>query len=408
MGIYLKRNGAWTSGDKSYIKKDGVWKTINIFSIRANSAWKSSLKPSEGLQYSVWSYSPMTYAVMGIGTCTDTKIVISSTYNGYPVVAINKNAFQYNSTITSVTIPNSVTIIGQHAFGTCANLVNVNIPNSVTSIGLGAFAYSGKLTTIIIPSSVTEIGSGAFSNCTNLTIYCEAESQPSGWNSRWNSSNCPVVWGYGSGNEHTHSYTSEITTAPTCTTSGIRTYTCSECGESYTEYIAPTGHTDSNGDNYCDTCGTYIEPSHTHNYTSVVTAPTCTEQGYTTYTCSGCGDTYKANYTDALGHSFIELGSVYKEATCTEDAIHYGKCIVCGYESTDANHMLTKANSALGHNTDGSYRWTWDYHWQHCTRCDTHEIGYGGHVPAPIGSTYVCEVCGTNVDSNGRALTENT
>lgn len=312
MGIYIKRNGAWTTADKSYVKVGGVWKTIDIFSIRANGAWKSSLKPSEGLEFmaTTGANNSIEYWVSGIGTCTDTKIVIPSEHNGRPVTGIYRDAFSYQSTITSVTIPNGVTSIGNNTFNYCSNLANVNIPNGVTYIGLGAFGYCSKLTTIIIPSSVTKIGSGAFGNCTNLTIYCEAESQPSGWNSNWNRSNRPVVWGYGSESEHTHSYTSEITTAPTCTTSGIRTYTCSGCGESYTEYIAPTGHTDSNGDNYCDVCGAYIEPDHTHNYTSVVTAPTCTEQGYTTYTCSGCGDKYMANYTDALGHSEITFYSV--------------------------------------------------------------------------------------------------
>ena len=53
----------------------------------------------------------------------------------------------------------------------------------------------------MIPSSVTTIGYRAFSGCNNLTIYCEATSQPSGWDSSWNwnvswSSSLPVVWGY--------------------------------------------------------------------------------------------------------------------------------------------------------------------------------------------------------------------
>ena len=43
--------------------------------------------------------------------------------------------------------------------------------------------------------------------------------------------------------------------------------------------------------------------SHTHSYTSSITLPTCTEQGYTTYTCE-CGDSYVADYVDANGHDF--------------------------------------------------------------------------------------------------------
>ena len=57
--------------------------------------------------------------------------------------------------------------------------------------------------------------------------------------------------------DHTHSYTSKTTTAATCTTTGVKTYTCT-CGESYTETIAATGHTDSDGDGVCDTCGTTV------------------------------------------------------------------------------------------------------------------------------------------------------
>jgi hypothetical protein len=76
----------------------------------------------------------------------------------------------------------------------------VTIPDSVTSIGSYAFSGCTSLTSIIIPDSVTSIGNYAFSNCTSLTIYCEAASKPSGWNSDWNYSNRPVVWG------HTHTY----------------------------------------------------------------------------------------------------------------------------------------------------------------------------------------------------------
>ena len=55
-----------------------------------------------------------------------------------------------------------------------------------------------------------------------------------------------------------HNYTSSITKQPTCTEQGTRKYTCSVCGSSYTENISATGHTDSNGDGYCDACGTAV------------------------------------------------------------------------------------------------------------------------------------------------------
>ncbi len=90
--------------------------------------------------------------------------------------------------------------IGSYAFRICISLKSIEIPDSVTSIACGAFYYCGSLTSIVIPSSVTEIGFDAFTGCYNLTIYCEAESQPSGWDSNWNYSNRPVVWGYSAEN----------------------------------------------------------------------------------------------------------------------------------------------------------------------------------------------------------------
>jgi hypothetical protein len=90
----------------------------------------------------------------------------------------------------------SVTSISDYAFYGCAALTSVTIPDSITSIGVSAFEGCTSLASVVIPDSVTSIGNYAFRNCTELTIYCEAASQPSGWNSNWNYSNCPVVWGY--------------------------------------------------------------------------------------------------------------------------------------------------------------------------------------------------------------------
>ena len=89
----------------------------------------------------------------------------------------------------------SVTSIGSNAFFACG-LTSVIIPDGVISIGELAFYSCGSLTSIVIPKSVTYIGSNAFHYCYDLTIYSEAESQPSSWHFNWNYSNCPVVWGY--------------------------------------------------------------------------------------------------------------------------------------------------------------------------------------------------------------------
>ncbi|MDG2254299.1 MAG: leucine-rich repeat domain-containing protein, partial [Opitutaceae bacterium] len=74
-----------------------------------------------------------------------------------------------NTTVTSVTIPDSVTSIRDFAFGYCTNLTSITIPDSVTSIGDIAFYSCTKLTSVTIPDSVTSIGDSAFAHCTSLT-----------------------------------------------------------------------------------------------------------------------------------------------------------------------------------------------------------------------------------------------
>jgi uncharacterized protein YjdB len=73
------------------------------------------------------------------------------------------------TSLTSITIPNSVTNIGICAFAVCKNLVSIIIPNSITSIEVGVFSDCTSLTSITIPKSVTSIEIDAFSYCTNLT-----------------------------------------------------------------------------------------------------------------------------------------------------------------------------------------------------------------------------------------------
>ena len=93
----------------------------------------------------------------------------SVTYNGkiYSVTGIRSGAFYGCTGLTSVTVPNSVTIIGDYVFQNCTGLTSVTIPNSVTSIGYGMFWGCTGLTSI--PNSVTIIGDYAFYQCTGLT-----------------------------------------------------------------------------------------------------------------------------------------------------------------------------------------------------------------------------------------------
>ena len=99
------------------------------------------------------------------------KIISKLTYKGntYEVLEIKESSFRDCTSLTAVTIPNSVTSIGRYAFRDCSSLTSVTIPNSVTSIGYDAFDGCSSLTAVTIPNSVTSIGKYAFYNCSSLT-----------------------------------------------------------------------------------------------------------------------------------------------------------------------------------------------------------------------------------------------
>lgn len=100
------------------------------------------------------------------GTAAD--VTIPSRYQGKPVTTIGHAAF-FNSAVTSVTIPDSVTSIDDNAFGFCSQLTNISIPNSVTSIGFSAFEHCTSLKSITLPSSLRNISMFLFHNCSQLT-----------------------------------------------------------------------------------------------------------------------------------------------------------------------------------------------------------------------------------------------
>ena len=85
------------------------------------------------------------------------------------VTSIGDDAFAYCTSLTSITIPDSVTSIGNWAFSDCTSLTSITIPDSVTSIGEGAFAYYTSLTSVTIGNGITSIGYAAFAYCTSLT-----------------------------------------------------------------------------------------------------------------------------------------------------------------------------------------------------------------------------------------------
>lgn len=161
--------------------------------------------------------------VTSIGTCAFQACdALKSVTMGNNVKTIGARAFEYCGALESVYVTDIADWCNIDFIDLCSNpLYNYNakklyingelvtelvIPESVTSIGAYAFYDYDLLTSIIIPKSVTSIGADTFRDCSSLTIYCEAESQPSSWNSSWNYSNCPVVWGHKyEGSDHIYS-----------------------------------------------------------------------------------------------------------------------------------------------------------------------------------------------------------
>ena len=106
------------------------------------------------------------------------SIEVPSILGGYVTTVIGDSAFFSCTSLTSITIPSSVTSIGNYAFESCTSLTSITIPSSVTSIGNYAFESCTSLTSITIPSSVTSIGNYAFYRCTNLTSINVAMGNP--------------------------------------------------------------------------------------------------------------------------------------------------------------------------------------------------------------------------------------
>ena len=104
-----------------------------------------------------------------------------------------------------------------------------------------------------------------------------------------------------------HAYAMGEIVAPTCTEGGYTVYICQSCGDSYR-----ADQTDAVG----------------HEYISEEVEPTCTEDGYTIYECTRCGNSYESEGTPALGHTFEDKTA---EPTCTESGGIYHVCVRCGF-----------------------------------------------------------------------------
>ncbi len=121
------------------------------------SSWADYIIPSptKGLAYTLNSDNA-SYSVRGIGTATDTDIIIPDTYEGLPVTAIMDAAFVNNKTITSVVIPDSITSIGNGTFNGCSSVYKYDFTNltHIPSLGTYVFMSISNTTKIVVPDAL--------------------------------------------------------------------------------------------------------------------------------------------------------------------------------------------------------------------------------------------------------------
>ncbi|MBR2293551.1 MAG: leucine-rich repeat protein [Clostridia bacterium] len=115
--------------------------------------------------YMFYTHEGVHYLCGYVGS--DTALTLPETYNGESY-QIGAGAFYGCDRLTSVTIPNSVTIIGSNAFDRCSSLTRVTLGNGVTSIGDYAFEFCRNLASITIGDNVTDVGEMAFYECVRL------------------------------------------------------------------------------------------------------------------------------------------------------------------------------------------------------------------------------------------------
>ena len=162
--------------------------------------------------------------------------------------------------------------------------------------------------------------------------------------------------------DKSHKYSLVSVIEPSCMDDGFNIYQCNFCEQFYTEQVEPLGHevvideavepscteTGLTEGSHCSRCNTVIVKQVSvqkipHDYTSYITNATCTEQGYITYTCTRCDESYTEITSEPLGHNVVIDAAV--EPTCTTTGLTEGShCSVC-------NMILTKQEiiEALGH-----------------------------------------------------------
>ena len=323
------------------------------------------------------------------------------------VTNIDQQAFEHCISLETITMPDSITSITDNLFDYCRNLKSIKIGNSVTDIGNYAFKDCTSLESIVIPKNVTSMGEYAFYGCNLLeTIYYGGLKDE--WNLvkfgvSAIPSNVEIIYNYPC-SVYGHAWSEWIVSSePDCTESGHKYRQCSICKIVETKDIPSLGHKwgewfvfttpgcGTNGSekricNYCDryetksipatqnhtygdweitveptciaegsqtknciVCGSSITQSilaKGHKYSVSITAPTCNQSGYTTYTCF-CGDSYVSDVTSTLDHTFGKW-IITIEPDCVTEGEETRTCVNCDtYE--------TQSVPATGNHTYGEW-----------------------------------------------------
>ena len=300
-------------------------------------------------------------------------------------VYINHIFYIYKGNISEnaeVSVNDGTTVIADDAFAMIWNRTGtgpqkVLLPEGLKYIGEEAFYNCSALDSIVLPASVIEIGYSAFGGCIGLkdVYYTGTKEQKEKINIYWGNDNLKnATWHYNCDPDNlicSHTET-EIRNA--------KDATCTEAG--YT------------GDTYCKSCGEKISSGNTipatgHKYRAKVTAPTCTERGYTTYTCSVCNDTYTDNYTDPLAHNETIIKGAVK-ATCTVDGYTGDTyCKLCDMKLSSGEvipatgHKYVWKTVKIATETENGIKE------EVCSRCGektgrTEPIAYTGHITGDI------------------------
>lgn len=274
------------------------------------------------------------------------------------VTTLGNSAFNGCVALTDVTLPGGVTAVPDACFQDCTALADMKIPGTVTSVGHNAFTGCKALKDVRCygaPPTVQPGGAAEHSFEPGIVTIHYNPDPVYGW-----TLDTDGTWqGYKVSSKgaclHTGYGTTETTVPATCGADGRIDTICSNCGEVIaTEVIPATGaHTWDNGTvtteptettpgvrtftcAVCSQTKTEVIPAtgaHTFVFTKNV-APSCTEAGYDLYTCRDCGASEQRNVKPALGHKW-DSGTVTTEPTETDPGTMTYTCTVCGQTKTE-------------------------------------------------------------------------